>query len=150
MFAKKKLKLLEGVVINRNFCNNNVQLPEIFSRNSDKHIGIDHVIAMSNMARIMKTGELERAVEEVMGKVKKGDDDKMEGVLVLMSLLLAAGNRPLGWREKVLQEILKLKKMKLVKEFVSYWWKGRSAETEEEQRLYMLVRGVENPYSYFA
>ena len=37
-----------------------------------------------------------------------------------------------------------------MKEFVSGWWKGKSPETEEEQRLYRLVSNVENPYSYFA
>ena len=43
-----------------------------------------------------------------------------------------------------------MKKLKIVKEFVSAWWKGRSPQTEEEERLYRLVSHVENPYSYFA
>lgn len=47
-------------------------------------------------------------------------------------------------------EIVQFKKLKIVKDFVSYWWKGRNPETEEENKLYMLVRVVENPYSYFA
>lgn len=68
----------------------------------------------------------------------------------MMAYLLAAGTRDFEWREKVLHEILSFKKYKIVKEFVSYWWKGRNPETDKEQRLCMLVRSVENPYSYFA
>ena len=143
---RKKLKLLEGIVINRSFCNNRVDLPNVFERNGEKQIVIDHIIAISNMARVMKPEELTRTVEEL----EKPESQPLSNVFLMISLLLAAGNRPLSWRESLLNHILKWKKMKLVKEFVSYWWKGRSPETEEEQRLYMLVRSVENPYSYFA
>ncbi len=50
----------------------------------------------------------------------------------------------------MLKEILKYKKLKIVKEFISYWWKGKSPESDGEKRLQYLVQGVENPYSYFA
>jgi len=40
--------------------------------------------------------------------------------------------------------------MKIVKEFISYWWKGKNPESEGEKKLQSLVQGVENPYSYFA
>ena len=48
-----------------------------------------------------------------------------------MSLLLAVGVREYEWKQTVLQEILKSKKLKIVKEFISYWWKGKNPESEE-------------------
>lgn len=38
---------------------------------------------------------------------------------MLMGLLLAAGVREYEWKEDVLREILKYKKLKIVKEFIS-------------------------------
>lgn len=49
---KKKLKYLEGIVINRSFISNLVELPDILSMN-EKNIGLDFITALSNMARIM-------------------------------------------------------------------------------------------------
>lgn len=77
----------------------------------------------------------------------KGKD---KNIHQLMALLLSAGVREYEWKEEVLKEILKSKKMKIVKEFISYWWKGKNPESESEKRLQNLVQGVENPYSYFA
>ena len=93
--TRKKLKLLEGIVINRNFCNNKVQLPNIFEINSDKSIAIDHIVAVSNMARIMKNSELSDNVQELLGNEKDEEENKMSKVYRMMSLLLATGNRPL-------------------------------------------------------
>lgn len=64
-------------------------------------------------------------MEVALSKVKHKKD-----TYILMAYLLAAGVREYSWKEKVLSEILKHKKDKLVKEFVSYWWKGKTAETE--------------------
>lgn len=75
---------------------------------------------------------------------------KNKNIYQLMALLLSAGVREYEWKEEVLKEILKQKKLKIVKEFISYWWKGKNPETEQEKRLQHLVQGVENPYSYFA
>lgn len=75
---------------------------------------------------------------------------KNKNIYQLMALLLSAGVREYEWKEDVLKEILKHKKLKIVKEFISYWWKGKTPDTEEEKRLQNLVQGVENPYSYFA
>lgn len=46
----------------------------------------------------------------------------------MMAYLLAAGTRDFEWKEKLLNQILSFKKQKIVKEFVSYWWKGRSPQ----------------------
>lgn len=49
----------------------------------------------------------------------------------MMAYLLAAGTRDFEWKEKLLNQILSFKKQKIVKEFVSYWWK------EEVRRIKM-------------
>lgn len=51
---KKKLKYIESVVINKIFSTNEVNIPDIFSKISEKNVTIDHIVATSNMARIMK------------------------------------------------------------------------------------------------
>lgn len=48
--------------------------------------------------------------------MKKGKD---KNVYNLMALLLSAGVREYDWKVDVLREILKNKKMKIVKEFIS-------------------------------
>lgn len=68
----------------------------------------------------------------------------------LLAILMATGIREFDWKEKILRELTKHKKDKLVKEAISEWWKGKSPETEQEQRLAALVKNFENPYSYFA
>ena len=49
-----------------------------------------------------------------------------KGLFKLMALLLSAGVRDYDWKVEVLKEVLKHKKMKIVKEFISYWWKGKN------------------------
>jgi len=51
---------------------------------------------------------------------------KNKNIYHLMALLLSAGVREYEWKEEVLKEILKQKKLKIVKEFISYWWKGKN------------------------
>jgi hypothetical protein len=57
---KKKLKYIENVVINKSFCRNCVTIPNIFLAILDKNVTIDHIVAVSNMARIMTSEELTR------------------------------------------------------------------------------------------
>lgn len=52
--VKKKLKYIESVVINKSYCIDSVEIPNIFASISEKNVTIDHVVAASNMARIMK------------------------------------------------------------------------------------------------
>lgn len=49
---------MEGITISQNFSNNCSYLPDLFSRNTEKQITIDHVVAISNIARILKIAEL--------------------------------------------------------------------------------------------
>lgn len=51
---KKKLRYIESVVINRIYRSDEVSIPDIFSSINEKNITIDHIVAVSNMARIMK------------------------------------------------------------------------------------------------
>jgi hypothetical protein len=53
--VKKKLKFLESVVINKSFCRDYVQIPNIFASISEKNVTIDYIVAVSNMARMMKS-----------------------------------------------------------------------------------------------
>lgn len=55
---KKKLRYIESVVINKIFCNDKIVIPDIFTSINEKSVTIDHIIAVSNMARIMKGEEL--------------------------------------------------------------------------------------------
>jgi hypothetical protein len=50
---KKKLKYIENVVINKSFCRNYVEIPNIFVSVLEKNVTIDYIVAVSNMARIM-------------------------------------------------------------------------------------------------
>ena len=52
--VKKKLKYIESVVINKIFNINEVSIPDIFPANNEKNVLLDHIVATSNMARIMK------------------------------------------------------------------------------------------------
>lgn len=65
---KKKLKYIESVVINKIYCSNQVNIPDIFENINQKNITIDHVVAASNMARIMKGNELSAEVERILNK----------------------------------------------------------------------------------
>lgn len=56
----------------------------------------------------------------------KNEDKSTKNLKFLMAYLLTAGTRDFEWRERVLNNILSYKKHKIVKEFVSYWWKGRN------------------------
>ncbi len=49
---KKKLKYIEGMVINRCFCLNKVEIPEILTIN-EKIVTLDFIVAVSNMTRVM-------------------------------------------------------------------------------------------------
>lgn len=136
--VKKKLKYIESMVINKIYCSNQVSIPDIFSALNQKNVTIDHIVAASNMARIMKSKQLTNEVYKILSVEQKS----IKNLNFMMAYLLAAGTRSFDWTEKVLKEILSFKKHKIVKEFVSYWWKGRSPENQNEQRLYMLVRSV--------
>lgn len=51
--VKKKLKYIESMIINKVFNNDQVNIPDIFPAN-EKGVLLDHIVATSNMARIMK------------------------------------------------------------------------------------------------
>ena len=59
---KKKLKFIENAVINRSYCKDIVQIPDIFATIPEKNVTIDHIVAASNMARLMKAEQLTREV----------------------------------------------------------------------------------------
>ena len=69
---------------------------------------------------------------------------------ILMSLLLSSGTWAYEWKVEALKVVISWRMKKLVKEFVSYWWKGKGEGSEGEETLAMLVKNVANPYSYFA
>ena len=119
---KKKLKYIESIVINKSFSTNSVKIPNIFENISEKQVAIDHILAVSNMARVLKTEELTREVEILL----KQNDKSGKCLYFMMAYLLAAGTRDFEWREKLLNQIIGFKKSKIVKDFVSYWWKGRT------------------------
>lgn len=54
----------------------------------DKVIFIEHIIAISNIARIMKNDELDREVKCVLSQKKE-----MNNIYMMMALLLSAGTR---------------------------------------------------------
>lgn len=97
---------------------------------------MDFVVCVSNMYRLLTRNETIQKVEAEMSKGKN------KNIYQLMALLLSAGVREYEWKEEVLKEILKSKKLKIVKEFISYWWKGKNPESESEKRLQNLVQGV--------
>ena len=51
---KKKLRYIESMVINKIYCSNQINIPDIFSSINEKQVTIDHIVAASNMARILK------------------------------------------------------------------------------------------------
>jgi hypothetical protein len=141
---RKKLMLIESLVINYCFSMNKMEIPDDILQINEKNLTLEFVVCVSNMYRLLTRTETIERVEREMAKGKNNN------IYQLMSLLLSAGVREYEWKEEVLKEILKHKKLKIVKEFISYWWKGKTPDTEEEKRLQNLVQGVENPYSYFA
>ena len=53
--VKKKIKLIEGLAINKSFCKNKVVIPSfLLDKESEKNITLDHISAASNIARLMK------------------------------------------------------------------------------------------------
>lgn len=92
---------------------NKMEIPEEILKINEKVISLDFVICVSNMYRLLTREESNKRVEEEM---KKGKD---KNVYNLMALLLSAGVREYDWKVDVLREILKNKKMKIVKEFIS-------------------------------
>jgi hypothetical protein len=53
----------------------------------------------------------------------------------LIALLLASGVREYEWKERVIRDLIKHKKDKLVKESISQWWKAKTPETPQELRI---------------
>ena len=49
----------------------------------------------------------------------------------LLAILMATGIREFDFKQKILRELIKFKKEKLVKEAISEWWKGKTPETEQ-------------------
>ena len=54
---KKKLLFLQGIVINRSFRLNKVDIPPLFEMN-EKPLNLDFILTMANILRIMKNDEL--------------------------------------------------------------------------------------------
>jgi len=144
--VKKKLMFIQGMIINRTFRFNKVDLPQLLELN-EKQLTLDFIVTLSNMMRLMKNDEL---TEEVNRILKITNQRPKFETYTLIALLMAAGVREFEWREAILRDLMKHKKDKLIKEGISEWWKGKTPETEQENRLSDLVRNFENPYSYFA
>ena len=73
--VKKKLCYLQGIVINRSFVTNRVELPAILLPISEKNITLDHITVLSNIARLMTPPELSAAVETAL---KTEENDKVK------------------------------------------------------------------------
>ena len=122
---KKKLMLIESLVINYCFSMNKMEVPDDILKINEKTLTLEFIVCVSNMYRLLTRAETIDKVEKEMSKGKN------KSIYQLMALLLSAGVREYEWKEEVLKEILKHKKLKIVKEFISYWWKGKTADTEE-------------------
>lgn len=143
---KKKLMFLQGMVINRSFRLDKIDVPPLLMVN-EKHITLEFIITLSNILRLMKNNELTQYAERILQFIRHRP--KYE-TYALIAALMASGIREFDWKEEILRDLMKHKKDKLVKEGISEWWKGKSPETAQEYRLVELVRNFENPYSYFA
>lgn len=143
--VKKKLIFLQGLIIHRSYRLNRVDIPPLLALN-EKTITLDYIITTSNIARLMTSQEITQEVEHILGLAHRKKHDTYR----LIALLMASGVREYDWKEKVIRDLIKHKKDKLVKESISQWWKGKSPETPQEIRIAELVRNFENPYSYFA
>lgn len=143
--VKKKLIFLQGLIIHRSFRLNRVEIPPLLSLN-EKLITLDYIITVSTIARLMTAEEITAEVEHLLGAAHR----KKHETYRLIALLLASGVREYDWKEKVIRDLIKHKKDKLVKESISQWWKAKTPETAQELRIAELVRNFENPYSYFA
>lgn len=143
--VKKKLIFLQGLIIHRSYRLNRVEIPPLLSLN-EKYITLDYIITVSTIARLMTSEEITAEVERILGVAHR----KKHETYRLIALLLASGVREYDWKEKVIRDLIKHKKDKLVKESISQWWKAKTPETPQELRIAELVRNFENPYSYFA
>lgn len=121
---KKKLKYLESIVINYSYSMNKIDFPQDLLSINDKVVTIDFIVALANMYCFMSRQEATHSVQKEMAKRDKNAYN-------LMALLFSAGVREYEWKEDVLKEILKSKKLKIVKEFISLWWKGKNPETQQ-------------------
>lgn len=86
---RKKLKYLEGIVINKSFVTNQVIVPDIFRNLPEKQVSIEHIVAISNILRIMKEDELNNAAIKLL----KLNEDNSKSLNFMMAYLLAAGSR---------------------------------------------------------
>jgi hypothetical protein len=92
--VKKKLRYIESMVINKIYCSNQVNIPDIFSSINEKQVTIDHIVAASNMARILKGTELTNEVLKLLSTEQKNT----KNLHFMMAYLLAAGTRDFEWR----------------------------------------------------
>ena len=128
--TRKQLAFLEGLVVHRSFRLDKVEIPPLLSRN-EKHLTIDFIIVVSTMARLMKCQELTAEAERVLGLAHPQKHE----MYYLIALLMAAGVREYSWKEEAVRALIKLKKDKLVKEGISEWWRGKTPETGQENRI---------------
>lgn len=98
---------------------------------NEKQVTFEHVMAVSNMARLMKADELTAEAQRLVGMRSR----KKHETHLLLALLIASGVREYEWKEQAVRELIKSKKDKLVKEGISAWWKGKTPETEQEKRI---------------
>lgn len=59
--VRKKLMFLQGMVINRSFRLNRIDLPPLLSLNQ-KQLTLDHIITVATILRLMKNSELTELV----------------------------------------------------------------------------------------
>jgi len=68
--VRKKLRYLEGLVINRSFRLNKVDIPP-FMKLNEKFITYDFVLTLSNIARFMTRQELSKQISTLIKKQVK-------------------------------------------------------------------------------
>lgn len=86
---KKKLMFLQGMIINRTFRLNKVDLPSLLEIN-EKLVTLDYIITLSNIMRLMKNDEMTFEVERILKITRQRP--KYE-TYMLMALLMASGVR---------------------------------------------------------
>ena len=84
---RKKLMLIESLVINYCFSMNKMEIPDDILRLNEKTLTLEFVVCVSNMYRLLTRTETIERVEREMAKGKKIN------IYQLMSLLLSAGVR---------------------------------------------------------
>jgi hypothetical protein len=133
--VRKKLTFFEGLVIHRSFRLNEVQFPPLLQTN-EKIVTLDYITTIATIARLMKAEEMTEYAERILAQ----DHREKHKTYMLIALLMATGVREFDWKERVIRDLIKHKKNKLVKEAISSWWKGKTPESDQEKRIAELVR----------